>query len=178
MYSVYWAGLHGTKFSIYRSITIITIYIYCSTAVSSTCHISAQVTSIMAESITDPRIVIEYCTQCRWMLRAAWYAQELLTTFQGQIGEVALKPSSGGNFFVTLYSKGESKLLWNRKERNGFPGMPYIAQLRHLVISLATLYVIRIYKVPRGFARSSGRYDPLTKCMRFGQTERSANRLL
>ena len=28
------------------------------------------------------RIEIEYCTQCRWMLRAAWVAQELLTTFE------------------------------------------------------------------------------------------------
>lgn len=28
-----------------------------------------------------PRVEIEYCTQCRWLLRAAWMAQELLTTF-------------------------------------------------------------------------------------------------
>lgn len=56
------------------------------------------------------------------MLRAAWYAQELLTTFQDQIGEVALKPSSGGKFFVTLYFKDEVKQLWDRKERGGFPG--------------------------------------------------------
>ena len=27
-------------------------------------------------------IRIIYCTQCAWMLRAAWVAQELLTTFQ------------------------------------------------------------------------------------------------
>ena len=37
-----------------------------------------------------PRVVIEYCTQCRWLLRAAWMAQELLTTFQDELGEVAL----------------------------------------------------------------------------------------
>lgn len=80
----------------------------------------------MSQSISDPRVVIEYCTQCRWMLRAAWYAQELLTTFQDQIGEVALKPSSGGNFFVTLYSDGETKQLWNRKDRGGFPGMCFL----------------------------------------------------
>ncbi len=24
-----------------------------------------------------PRIEIEYCTQCRWLLRAGWMAQEL-----------------------------------------------------------------------------------------------------
>jgi hypothetical protein len=26
-----------------------------------------------------PRLEIEYCAQCRWLLRAAWMAQELLT---------------------------------------------------------------------------------------------------
>jgi selenoprotein W-related protein len=39
-----------------------------------------------------PRVQIEYCTQCRWLLRAAWMAQELLTTFQDELGEVALLP--------------------------------------------------------------------------------------
>ncbi len=43
-----------------------------------------------------PRIEIEYCTQCRWLLRAAWLAQELLTTFDGELGEVALVPGTGG----------------------------------------------------------------------------------
>jgi selenoprotein W-related protein len=47
-----------------------------------------------------PRIEIEYCTQCRWLLRAAWMAQELLTTFEQEIGEVALRPGTGGVFDV------------------------------------------------------------------------------
>lgn len=29
-----------------------------------------------------PIVEIEYCTQCRWLLRAAWMAQELLVTFE------------------------------------------------------------------------------------------------
>src|SRR5688500_5080107 len=29
-----------------------------------------------------PIITIEYCPKCGWMLRAAYFAQELLTTFQ------------------------------------------------------------------------------------------------
>ena len=37
-----------------------------------------------------PRITIRYCTQCRWLLRAAWLAQELLSTFGTDLGEVAL----------------------------------------------------------------------------------------
>ena len=47
-----------------------------------------------------PRITIEYCTQCNWMLRAAWMAQELLQTFGQDIGEVALIPGTGGVFVV------------------------------------------------------------------------------
>jgi selenoprotein W-related protein len=43
-----------------------------------------------------PRVEIEYCTQCRWLLRAAWLAQELLTTFEQELGEVALVPGTGG----------------------------------------------------------------------------------
>ena len=42
------------------------------------------------------RVEIEYCTQCRWLMRAAWMAQELLTTFEAEIGEVALVPGKGG----------------------------------------------------------------------------------
>lgn len=34
-----------------------------------------------------PRVSITYCTQCRWLLRAAWLAQELLTTFEDELGK-------------------------------------------------------------------------------------------
>ena len=43
-----------------------------------------------------PRVAITYCTQCRWLLRAGWMAQELLTTFDTELGEVALIPGTGG----------------------------------------------------------------------------------
>jgi selenoprotein W-related protein len=35
-------------------------------------------------------------------LRAAWLAQELLTTFESELDEVALRPGSGGIFEVSL----------------------------------------------------------------------------
>ena len=63
------------------------------------------------------RIEIEYCTQCRWMLRAAWVAEELLTTFQAEIGEVALIPSGGGIFEV----RANGKTMWSRKGEGRFP---------------------------------------------------------
>jgi len=50
----------------------------------------------------SPRIEITYCTQCKFMLRATWMAQELLTTFGAELGEVAIVPGSGGIFEVTL----------------------------------------------------------------------------
>ncbi|HVP05627.1 MAG TPA: SelT/SelW/SelH family protein [Dehalococcoidia bacterium] len=49
-----------------------------------------------------PRVTITYCTQCKFMLRATWLAQELLTTFGQELGEVAIVPGSGGIFEVTL----------------------------------------------------------------------------
>ena len=52
----------------------------------------------MTVMLKTPRIEIEYCTQCRWLLRAAWMAQELLTTFSTDIGEIALVPGAGGVF--------------------------------------------------------------------------------
>ena len=41
-----------------------------------------------------PRITIRYCTQCRWLLRAAWLAQELLSTFGTDLGEVRSRRES------------------------------------------------------------------------------------
>ncbi|GIX27364.1 MAG: hypothetical protein KatS3mg123_1245 [Burkholderiales bacterium] len=64
-----------------------------------------------------PRVEIRYCTQCRWLLRAAWLAQELLTTFESELGEVALIPGSGGIFEVRV----DAELLWSRKDEGRFP---------------------------------------------------------
>jgi selenoprotein W-related protein len=49
-----------------------------------------------------PRVEITYCTKCRFLLRAAWMAEELLTTFGAELGEVALRPGSGGIFEIAL----------------------------------------------------------------------------
>lgn len=71
------------------------------------------------------RIEIEYCTGCRWMLRATWTAQELLTTFDGEIAQLTLSPGSGGVFDV--YVDGER--IWCRSEQGGFPEMKQLKQL-------------------------------------------------
>ena len=64
-----------------------------------------------------PRLEIEYCTQCRWLLRAAWVAQELLTTFQSELGEVALLPGTGGVFEIRL----DGATIWSRAGDGRFP---------------------------------------------------------
>jgi selenoprotein W-related protein len=71
-----------------------------------------------------PRLEIIYCTQCRWLLRSAWLAQELLTTFENEVGEVALMPSIGGVFEIRV----EGELVWSRKEEGRFPEVKEIKQ--------------------------------------------------
>jgi selenoprotein W-related protein len=71
------------------------------------------------------KIKIEYCTQCCWLLRAAWMAQELLTTFEHEIGEVALKPDEGGVFEVRI----NGKLIWSREQEGRFPEAKELKQL-------------------------------------------------
>jgi selenoprotein W-related protein len=72
----------------------------------------------------SPRLEIEYCTQCRWLLRAGWTAQELLTTFVDELKEVALVPGKGGIFEVRL----DGETLWSRKEERRFPEMAELKQ--------------------------------------------------
>ncbi|KAK3687013.1 hypothetical protein LTR37_019222 [Vermiconidia calcicola] len=86
-----------------------------------------------------PRITIKYCTQCKWMLRSAWMQQELLSTFQTSIGEIALVPSTGGLFQVRLtyvpqdangqaVAEAKDVLIWDRKVEGGFPEAKILKQ--------------------------------------------------
>ena len=70
------------------------------------------------------RVEIEYCTQCRWLLRAAWMAQELLSTFEAEIGEVAMIPGKGGVFEI----RADGQLVWSRHERKRFPEIKELKQ--------------------------------------------------
>jgi selenoprotein W-related protein len=72
-----------------------------------------------------PRLEIHYCTQCRWLLRAAWFAQELLTTFESDLGEVALVPGTGGIFEVRV----DGETVWSRKAAGRFPELKELKQL-------------------------------------------------
>ncbi|APQ10126.1 selenoprotein [Pseudomonas oryzihabitans] len=69
----------------------------------------------MADS--KPIITIQYCTQCQWLLRSGWLAQELLSTFGTELGGVTLLPGTGGVFEIGY----GGELLWERKRDGGFP---------------------------------------------------------
>ena len=82
------------------------------------------------------RIEIVYCTQCRWLLRAAWMAQELLTTFEQHAGEVALVPGSGGVFQIRV----NEQLVWCRAAQGGFPEIKHLKQLVRDIIGKANMH--------------------------------------
>ena len=71
------------------------------------------------------QVEIEYCTQCRWLLRAAWTAQELLTTFEAELARVALVPGIGGVFDVRL----DGEVIFSRRVEGRFPEMKELKQL-------------------------------------------------
>ena len=67
--------------------------------------------------VARPVIVITYCTLCHWLLRSAWMAQELLSTFGEELGGVMLTPTRGGIFTIAY----DGALIWDRKVDGGFP---------------------------------------------------------
>tara|TARA_R110000782_G_scaffold73615_6_gene147297 strand:- start:2570 stop:2857 length:288 start_codon:yes stop_codon:yes gene_type:complete len=79
----------------------------------------------MVAKINTPRLEIHYCTQCRFILRANWMAQELLMTFGEKLGELVLVPSTGGVFTVLL----DGKEIFSRKTEERFPESKELKQL-------------------------------------------------
>jgi len=73
----------------------------------------------------SPRVEIHYCTRCRFLLRAAWLAQELLTTFEQELGEVALVPGSGGIFEVAL----DGEVIASNRETKEMPDPAAVKRL-------------------------------------------------
>ncbi|MCJ2027078.1 MULTISPECIES: SelT/SelW/SelH family protein [unclassified Methylobacterium] len=71
-----------------------------------------------------PRVAITYCVQCNWLLRSAWMAQELLSTFKDDLSEVALRPGKGGVFRIEV----DGDLLWERVQDGGFPDVKALKQ--------------------------------------------------
>jgi selenoprotein W-related protein len=74
--------------------------------------------------MTQPVVEILYCRQCRWLLRAAWMAQELLTTFETELGGVTLRSGTGGVFVISV----DGAVVWSRKDEGRFPDIVELKQ--------------------------------------------------
>lgn len=79
---------------------------------------------MVASPPSRPIVEIEYCTQCRWMLRAAWMAQELLVSFENELGGVTLIPGRGGIFTVRI----GVETIWSRADEGRFPDIKELKQ--------------------------------------------------
>lgn len=83
-------------------------------------------------SETKPTVTIEYCPKCGWMLRAAYMAQELLTTFTDDIYGVTLVPSDfGGTYQIRV----NENMVFDRKETGRFPEIKELKQVVRDIVS-------------------------------------------
>ncbi|GAA3908375.1 SelT/SelW/SelH family protein [Gibbsiella dentisursi] len=71
-----------------------------------------------------PVVTIHYCSQCNWLLRAGWMAQELLNTFSTDLASVTLVPGTGGIYQILV----DETLIWDRKTDGGFPDAAALKQ--------------------------------------------------
>ncbi len=80
-----------------------------------------------------PTITIEYCPKCKWLLRAAYMAQELLTTFEDDLYGVTLHPSEiSGRFNISV----DGDKIFDRKEQGRFPDIKELKQLVRDIVNL------------------------------------------
>lgn len=73
-----------------------------------------------------PLMAIEYCLKCGWLLRAAYMAEEILTTFSEDVKAVSLQLSKvSGRFIVFL----KNYILFDHKKMGRFPEIKELKQL-------------------------------------------------
>jgi selenoprotein W-related protein len=73
-----------------------------------------------------PVITIEYCPKCGWLLRAAYMAQEFLTTFLEDIDSVTLKPGEVSGCYTIAIN---DEIVFDRKQYGGFPEIKELKQI-------------------------------------------------
>jgi len=75
-------------------------------------------------------IEIKFCPKCKWLSRATWISQELLSTFESDLSSITLVPSESGVFDITC----NQSVIFSRKEENGFIDIAIIKQrIRDLI---------------------------------------------
>lgn len=101
------------------------------------------------EPVAYPLVSIIYCVKCNWVLRAAWYQQELLQTFtskantaeEAHINSVILRPSFVAGTFRVYVKRSEFDdwvIAWDRTEKGGFPEAKVLKQAIRDIVSPQT----------------------------------------
>ena len=76
-------------------------------------------------SMEKANIEIEYCIKCKWLLRASWISQEILSTFSDDLSGVTLIPSNIAGIFEIRCG---NKIIWERSKKGGMPTIKEIKQ--------------------------------------------------
>ena len=91
-----------------------------------------QLINFNTTAFMKPQITIVYCPKCGWLLRAAYMAQEFLTTFVADIQGVTLQPGEiNGHFYILI----NDQKIFDRKVYGGFPEITTLKQLVRDVVN-------------------------------------------
>ncbi|MCW3108450.1 MAG: SelT/selW/selH selenoprotein [Segetibacter sp.] len=73
-----------------------------------------------------PIVSIEYCPKCGWLLRAAYMAQEILTTFSEDVKAVSIQPAEvSGTYIISI----NEEIIFDRTKMGRFPEIKELKQL-------------------------------------------------
>jgi len=101
-------------------------YFFCQTSIKIYANERRVWNKICNITAMKPTIEIEYCPKCGWLLRAAYMAQELLTTFQEEVYGITLIPSQvAGRFQI----RTGDQIIFDRKREDGFKDIKIVKQL-------------------------------------------------
>ena len=141
---------------------------YCATVATALVvapHRARPLTRRHATPIPPPpaegaRVVISYCQGCKWLLRSAYFAQELLTTFDnGELREVALSPAPvAGTWTVSV----DEQVVWDRKADGGFPEAKILKRrVRDIVAPDASIGIARSGAITPITSRTASTAPPI-----------------
>lgn len=96
---------------------------------------STSSSSLVPQINKFPRIIIQFCTKCKWTNRAIWYAQELFQTFDANtIADISLQPiiEFAGIFQVLIQVGSTVELIYRRKfKKDGDDLDPQLAEVSY-----------------------------------------------
>eukprot|EP00516_Mucochytrium_quahogii_P009492 CAMPEP_0203771360 /NCGR_PEP_ID=MMETSP0099_2-20121227/3356_1 /ASSEMBLY_ACC=CAM_ASM_000209 /TAXON_ID=96639 /ORGANISM=" , Strain NY0313808BC1" /LENGTH=143 /DNA_ID=CAMNT_0050668665 /DNA_START=422 /DNA_END=853 /DNA_ORIENTATION=- len=93
---------------------------------------NAEIVDADGNGGTKPKVVIAYCFRCKWGLRAAYMAQEILNKFESDLDQVALQPShQGGAYQISIIPEPgvPAVVIFDRKVAGRFPEAKEVKQL-------------------------------------------------